>query len=171
MMKSLLRPASFALAGSLIVVSSLLTGLPAWAQAQSSSPAAVSPAKADERVVLKLSTEELKALMSDEGYAVTIDGDGDLIWKIDGYRALMVFGKDHESIQFRAAFGDGNATLRKVNDWNKRVKYSRSYLDNEDNPVLELDLDLAGGVTRARILDFLHTCRISFSAWQSDVVR
>ena len=36
---------------------------------------------------------------------------------------------------------------------------------------LELDLDLAGGVTLDRIKDYLRTCRLSYTAWVAEVVK
>jgi len=169
MVQSLRNGVSVALVSSFIAALSLL-GMPEQGHAQGSASASAQQ-ESGGRILRSLSSEQLKAIMVGEGYAVTTDDDGDLVWKVEGYRALILFAKDRESIQFRAAFGDGNATLRKVNEWNKRVKYSRSYLDDDGNPVLELDLDLAGGVTQLRILDFLKTCRVSFSAWNADVVR
>jgi hypothetical protein len=38
------------------------------------------------------------------------------------------------------------------------------------DPHLELDLDICGGVTEDRIRDFLKTCKVSFTAWQDEVV-
>lgn len=130
------------------------------------------PALADDnqQVIRRISIQQLHDLMKAEGYGVRIDEDGDLEWKIDGYRTYMLVADDSESVQFRVGFNDGTATLEKVNDWNSNKRYSTSYLDKEGDPVLELDLDLAGGVTKARMLDYLTTCRVSFEAWVDEVV-
>ena len=122
-------------------------------------------------VVREIDVPELKALMQREGYAVETDEDGDLVWKIDGFRALLQVDKKKTAIHFRASFADSAATMARVNAWNKTKVYSRSYLDDDNDPVLELDLDLEGGVTTARILDFLKTCRDSFGPWRSEVVK
>jgi hypothetical protein len=60
--------------------------------------------------------------------------------------------------------------LAKVNAWNKTKRFSRSYLDDDDHVCLELDLDLAGGVTPDRVRDFLKTCRSAFQLWCREVV-
>jgi hypothetical protein len=60
--------------------------------------------------------------------------------------------------------------LKDVNEWNRTKRYSRSYLDEEGDPFLELDLDLAGGVLKERIVDFLSTCRQSFLIWYDEVL-
>lgn len=127
---------------------------------------------AADRVVKTISAAEMKDLMKAAGYdSVTLAEEGHLNWQIEGFRTQVFIMKDQESMQFHAAFGDGNATMEKVNAWNRGKRYSRTYLDNEGDPHLELDLDLAGGVTEARIHDFLKTCRISFITWCVEVVR
>ena len=61
--------------------------------------------------------------------------------------------------------------MDKINAWNAGKRYSRSYLDEEKDPCLELDLDLAGGVTRERIVDFLLTCKQSLATCEKEVLR
>jgi len=124
-----------------------------------------------EAVIESLSVQQLKTFMSAEGYAVHVDDDGDLIWKIEGFNAVMFVADDQESLQFYAAFTSDSADLAKVNMWNRTKRYSRSYLDGDGDPCLELDLDLAGGVMPARIQDFIKTCRLSFEVWLTEVVR
>lgn len=121
-------------------------------------------------IVTTTTAEQLAAFMKGEGYSVEVDPDGDLAWKLDGYKSVIFVADDNASLLFYAAFNDGNATLEKVNNWNKTRKYSRSYIDNDGDPCLELDLDLVGGVTPDRIRDYLRTCRDSFSAWRNEVI-
>jgi hypothetical protein len=137
------------------------------AQTAGSRPATAS----QDQIYKKITRAQMKAIMDSEGFSVTPDEDGDLVWKIEGFRSFMFVSKDEESLQFHASFRDEDATLAKVNEWNRAKRYSRTYLDAEGDPHLELDLDLAGGVTRARIVDFLKTCRVSFEAWRKEVVQ
>jgi Putative bacterial sensory transduction regulator len=125
----------------------------------------------DKDIIESVTRNDVQELLEDEGFSVEVDEDGDLLWKLEGYNTWMFVAKDGESLQFYAPFGDGNATLKKVNTWNQTRRYSRSYLDDEGDPRLELDLDMAGGVTVARIKDFFLTCRVSFTAWTSEVVQ
>jgi len=123
-----------------------------------------------EKVVDSLTVDELIELMEGEGYAIEQHELGFIQWKIEGFRCQLFIADDAEALQFHVSFGDGNATLRKVNDWNATKRFSRTYLDDEGDPHLELDLDMAGGVTEARIKDYLRTCRVSFAAWCQEVV-
>lgn len=128
-----------------------------------------SSTRAENPVYLNITPAELTQLMREEGYSVE-ENDG-VDWKLDGVNTHLLFMDGTQSIQFYVAYeNSGNSTLENVNHWNKNNRYSRSYLDDDNDPVLELDLDLAGGVTRDRILDFLRTCRASTSAWIRDVL-
>jgi len=119
-----------------------------------------------------IDTEGLLEIMKEEGYAASSSEKDVVIWKHDGYKSnVFISGRNGSNLQFHISFGDGNATLKKINEWNRTKRYSRTYLDDEGDPHLELDLDLEGGVTRARIVDFLSTCRVSMGAWCNEVVR
>jgi hypothetical protein len=123
------------------------------------------------QVYKKIERKELLKILSSQGYTATeAESERNVIWTLNGYKTLLLVAENMESIQFYVAFSDSKSTLSRVNTWNKEKKYSRSYLDNDGDPVLELDLDLAGGVTRERIVDFLLTCRVSLSAWKTSVV-
>ncbi|MEC7119961.1 MAG: YbjN domain-containing protein [Pseudomonadota bacterium] len=122
-------------------------------------------------IIEQTSTQKMEQIFKSAGYSYTVDDDGDLIWKLQGYRVYMIIGKDKNALQFRAAFQDTSTTLEHANEWNKTKNYSRTYLDDSGDPVLELDLDLAGGVTEARILDFLKTCDVSLQRWVDEVVQ
>jgi hypothetical protein len=125
-----------------------------------------------QRIFNKITQNELISMMKTEGYAVSPSDKGqNVVWKIDGRSCLLLIAEDNESIQFYVGITDSKANLSRVNEWNKNKKYSRSYIDNDGDPVLELDLDLAGGVTVDRFYDFVLTCRLSFDGWMGDVVR
>ena len=119
----------------------------------------------------EMSVEKMMELMKKEGYSVTLDDDGDILWKIEGYNTWILLEDDGSTILFYTGFVDTNTTLRDVNDWNQNKKYSRSYIDDDGDPNLEADLDLNGGVTMGRIVTYLKTCHISFQTWLSEVVR
>lgn len=127
------------------------------------------PSHAQE-VLGTITSSKLVGIMKKQGFEVSDDPNG-ILWMLDGARTKMFVAKDGESIQFYVAFKESEANARKVNDWNKSKRYSKSYLDDSGDPCLELDLDLTGGVTEARIVDFLGTCRLSMSSWFKEVVQ
>ncbi len=117
-----------------------------------------------------LDTTTLEAIMKTEGYSVTVDKEDDIIWKIDGLSAALMIDENGKSLLFQISFSDSKANLQHVNTWNQSKRYSRSYIADDDRIVLELDLSLEGGVSKARIIDYLKTCRLSLSAWTQEVV-
>jgi len=117
-----------------------------------------------------ISQEQLKAIFLEQGYSLKGSTERTFVWTIDGMITNVILSSSGSQIMFHAAFSDGNATMKKVNNWNKNMQFSRSYLDDEGDPILELDLDLEGGITKARIVDFLKTCRTSYLRWTKEVV-
>lgn len=116
-------------------------------------------------IVSSTTPGEIQDLMRNEGYAVEVDADGDLLWKVDGYRTWMFVQNEGSSLQFYTTFTSNQATLQKLNDFNADHKYMRTFFNKKGNPCLEADLDLAGGVTRDRILDYLKTCKWLLNKW------
>lgn len=121
-------------------------------------------------VVLGMTPPELVRIMRRAGYAVDLVDGRFASWMIEGYKTQVFVAEDGQSLQFHSSFSDTGADLAKVNAWNGTKRYSRSYLDEDGDPHVELDLDLAGGVTEARVVDFLRTCQVSFARWVAEVV-
>jgi len=129
------------------------------------------PAFAQQNKVLSMITkEQLLKVMQEGGYSVVLNERKNLSWQIDGKRAVIFVNDGGKSLQFYAGF-TGIVDLQVLNEWNKSKRYSRSYLDSAGDPSLELDLDLDGGVTVARIYDFLKTCEISFNLWRKHIAQ
>ncbi len=122
------------------------------------------------QIVKTISTRQLHAFMKSIGYEVTIEDAGVILWKIGEFKTLVLLNEDQNSLLFHVSIPAGDATLRKVNAWNRSKRYSRSYLNKSGDPCLELDLALKGGVTRARMADYFKTCRVSFVLWLREVV-
>ncbi|MGF1656078.1 MAG: YbjN domain-containing protein [Verrucomicrobiales bacterium] len=73
-------------------------------------------------------------------------------------------------IQLYAGFTDSSANLETVNEWNKNRRFSRSYLDNDGDPIIEADLDFDGGVTREGVRKFIQLFELSLQAFREEVV-
>lgn len=117
-----------------------------------------------------ITEKQILEILQGEGYAAEPLTPGMVSWRIEGFKAQVFISEDGTAIQFHSSFDDDDADLRSVNEWNKQYRFSSCYLDDEGDPHLELDLDLAGGVTNERIVDFLKTCRLSFSRWIEEVI-
>ncbi|MEY4375783.1 MAG: hypothetical protein RJB26_333 [Pseudomonadota bacterium] len=126
----------------------------------------------DARVITKISGQTLKQILESDGYtALALDQDGDMTGKVDGIPFIVIIAEDHQSMMFRYAASGTKANLRKVNDWNRAKKYSRGVIDDDGDPMLELDLDLEGGVTVARVKNYFLTAIVSMKAFREDVCK
>lgn len=133
------------------------------------------PARAESGVIDTLSMESVTEALKGDGYAAETEPgengkESTVLWKLNGSKCHIMPYDDGHSIQFYVCFSGTSATLEKVNDWNRNKRFSRSYLDDEGDPCLELDLDLAGGITKDRLLDYFKTCSVSFEQWHKDVL-
>ena len=124
----------------------------------------------DGAVIETIDGEALKEILQDEGFTnIEVDEDGDILMKMEGSKVLFLIAKDEAAIQFSYAVAGSNADMQKVNQWNVSKRFSRAFMDDENDPHLELDLDLAGGVTIARVKDFISTCRVSLVTFRVEV--
>lgn len=120
-------------------------------------------------LITKMTGDELFARLAKEGLVPERLKDKVIRVKLDMINVLFFVEEDLESIQAFAGFQSNSASVTKVNDWNRDKRYSRAYMDKEGNYVIELDLDLAGGVTPARFEDFLKTARLSIKHYSEHI--
>jgi Putative bacterial sensory transduction regulator len=65
-------------------------------------------------------------------------------------------GKACTTVTFFTGFTDVEATLAKVNEWNSRNRFTRAYIDKENDPVLAMDVDLDHqGMARVNFGEYL----------------
>jgi len=129
----------------------------------------------DTRVLTAITGSDLNEILRDAGYQDgKIDEDGDVLIKIEDRAVYFLVAQNGENIQAKAAWrttDSSRPSVDKVNGWNRSKKYSKAYFDEDRDPVLELDLDLAGGVTVARVKDFVLTVKASIRAFTSEVLK
>lgn len=85
------------------------------------------------------------------------NGDPQITGKIEGVTYQVYFrnctnNTDCEDINFYLGFLDLKPSLEVINDWNYNKRFSRAYLDPDDDACIEMDVDLVQGVT-AEYLD------------------
>ena len=59
------------------------------------------------------------------------------------------------TVQFHSGYDMGDqVSLESVNEWNRTKRFGRAYIDDENDPILEMDVDLDdGGVSRMLFID------------------
>ena len=131
-----------------------------FAQAQTTTePTTTGPTGiAPSRLVRAEAPEAMVALMQDLGYRaeLTSDGQGDPKIKSAAGGAnfsIYFYGcADHRacrSVQFSAGFDTKEGVdLLRMNDWNRNNRYGQASLDEENDPYIERDILMEGGLTR-----------------------
>lgn len=96
----------------------------------------------------------------------TIEGKNTAIkFELGGYKVVMFVAKDHSDAQLFMGFTDRQISLEKMNEWNRDHRFIRGYLDRDDDPVLESDIDFTGGVTEANIKAWIKIFRGATNAY------
>lgn len=74
------------------------------------------------------------------------------------------------SVGFRASWNADATTVEAVNGWNRDKRFGRAFLDEEGDPVLEMDVNLFGSVTSVNFDDTVDWWRIIMADFQTNVV-
>ena len=101
------------------------------------------------------------------GYAATLGTDklGDpMITSSTGGTAFQIFfynctdNRACATVTFHSGYDlDDQVSLERINEWNRAKRFGRGYLDREDDPILEMDVDLDdGGLSRPLFIDNLE---------------
>jgi len=80
------------------------------------------------------------------------NGDPMISGKIEGVSYQVYFrnctnNADCEDLNFYAGFLDNRPGLEAINDWNLNKRFSRAYLDQDEDACVEMDIDLVQGIT------------------------
>jgi hypothetical protein len=92
-----------------------------------------------------VSSKHMESILGNMG--IDFEKKNDTAWRLDlnGKKVLLIMGNDNTDAQLYIGFGDTKVGTSKMNLWNKEHRFSRAYADDDGNPVLESDLDFAGG--------------------------
>jgi hypothetical protein len=93
-----------------------------------------------------------------------------IVWKFWGFKSTILFHENGKSITFCFVIVSDKVDAEDHRRWNRDFLYSRSFQNDDGNPALAMDLDLAGGVCEGRIVDFIETCRVVLRRWLKEVV-
>jgi hypothetical protein len=98
--------------------------------------------------------EAIAGVVRDKGFDVelTKDDDGDPMIRVEGkgYKYTILFygctdHKDCVTLGLYAGWTGSSADITKVNQWNRDNRFGRAYIDDENDPVVEMDIDLDDG--------------------------
>jgi hypothetical protein len=115
-----------------------------------------------------VTAQEVAAVLQEKGYKaeITTDSTGDptVMTAADGSNVSIYFydckgeGPRCTSIQFVSAFDiDDGMSLSKINLWNRENRFGRAYLDDENDPFVEMDVDVEHGFTTESLATWIDT--------------
>lgn len=122
-------------------------------------------------VVTRISAPEMLSIFQQEGFYAEAGqdavGDPRIAFKVEGIRCHLYFYDVEDgrasSLQFATAF-NARPGLDKVNEWNRRKRFLKTYLDGDGDIHMEMDLDLDGGVTKGHLAEQIKLWRNSLLA-------
>jgi len=131
------------------------------------------PAIATERrLVDATEPETIRAYAEEIGHAeLTTDIHGDPLIESDaaGYRySIFFYGCEEHSecaaLMFWAGFASDDHDSGDMGDWNRSQRFGKAYIDDQDDPNVELNVSLSGGVSPKNLADV-------FTRWRFVLVR
>lgn len=114
-----------------------------------------------------ITAQEVAAVLQERGYRAEVgknaDGDPEIISGLDGSKFYIQFygckgGARCTGIQFSIGIDlDKGMTLAKINQWNRERRFGRAFLDDDNDPYVQMDLDLEHGATTEGVANNLDT--------------
>ncbi len=145
-----------------LVCVALLT-LPQAAAAQTAGAQAAGAQAAGAQVLVDATEVQSIAAIAREYGTAEVDkdtvGDPMLSGEMEGLSYLVFFygcteGADCQSIQFYTYWTNpGDVEIDTINAWNRDKRFAKAYLDDDGDPVLEMNVNLFAGVTRTNLSD------------------
>ena len=125
------------------------------------------------------SPQVLVSLMQQAGYRAVLSSTNDGSPSIESSAAGANFyiyfygcdgGQGCLSLQFESGYDlpDG-ATLGTINNWNSTKRFAYAYLDNENEPYLNMDLNMSYGTSEQNFLDSLSLWDTQMADFQSHI--
>jgi len=132
--------------------------------------AALAGAPASAQSVSAADPESIAAALRDLGWRAThaVDAEGDPMVQstIEGIEYSIFFygcsgGRNCSSLLFSAGFDlDNGSTLASMNDWNSGRLVGAAYLDDENDPFLQMFVTTVGGLNHENFGDVVDWWRV-----------
>lgn len=130
--------------------------------------------------LIDASDERLLAqFLQDQGFRAKLevldDGDPVIRSNSSGTNFSIYFygcerGTDCQSIQFFVAYDlDDGLALERVNAINSQNRFTKVYLDEDNDPFMELDVNMAFGVTHENLADTLEWWLVSMGELEREL--
>ena len=76
--------------------------------------------------------------------------------------------KNCQSLQFYAGYSGADVDATRINIWNRTRRFGRAYLDTENNPAVEMDINMLDpGISRALFADNYRVWKVLMSEFSN----
>ena len=116
--------------------------------------------------VFKFSDEELRTFLETERTDVKVAEAGVLTYRDEVKEIIVVRNYGDAGVQFRYARTGGDWNLATLNKWNAEKRLTNSYLDNDNDAILEMDVITRGGLTMDHMRNALRLFDQSVTAFR-----
>ena len=143
-------------AAAAILLAGLSAPVPALAQNVIADPARISAILTERKMPVELKTDS----QGDPMINTQFEDEG----KFTIYFYGCTAGKNCQSVQFLARYTESKAGAAEMLSWNSKYRYTRAYLDGNDEPEMAMDISLdAGGISPALF-------KVQLDNWDSAMV-
>jgi hypothetical protein len=115
----------------------------------------------------RITAEQLTGLLRDKGLEGQVNERGNVVVNTNGSK--IVFFISGQTMQAYYGLSGTKANVNTVNEWNKTKRWGRAYIDAENDPCVELDYDLEGGVSDDSIKVWFDTVTAVVRAYKTMV--
>jgi gas vesicle protein len=113
----------------------------------------------------RITAEQLTGLLRDKGLEGKVNERGNVVVSTNGSK--IVFFISGQTMQAYYGLSGTKANVNTVNEWNKTKRWGRAYIDAENDPCVELDYDLEGGVSDDSIKVWFDTVTAVVGAFKT----
>ena len=122
-----------------------------------------------EKVVMKATPKFVETLLDKLELDYKPSGKAGYLIKLEGVKMLVLI-ESSGGLMLYCGFQGVKVDTKKINEWNKKHRFSRAYIDDSNDPVLESDLDFDGGVTLESLKIFVTVFKSSATEYKKFLV-
>jgi hypothetical protein len=149
-----------------------------WVAAAFLMLAGLAPANA--QMVRAQDPQSLVKALQEAGFQAKLDtdsrGDPRITSGLSGTRFYILFynctaNRNCATVQFRTGYKlEKPIGLDRINEWNSRQRFAKAHLDTDNDPVIDMDVDLDdGGVSKALFIDNLEFWSSALPAFEKHI--
>ena len=159
------RPPTSLRLATLFIIASFVPAATATLRAEENVPDSSEAPVTTEKIVKKATPRFIEALLDELELSYKPQGKNGYLIRLEGTK-MLVFIESGGGIMLYCGFQGVKVDAKKINEWNKKHRFSRAYIDDSGDPVLESDLDFDGGVTLESLKLFVKVFKSSVTDYK-----